>query len=1078
MYQQNIIVRTKLVPPRLSKLTLPRQRLTQRLLDAQNHRLTIIQAGTGYGKSTALATLASSQAEVSLNFVWYRLETEDSDAQPFLLHLLHGFGIALPNLSDVPLAALEAWGQQGQQPSWTAVIDNLINELARELTQPTFLVLDDAHLINDSSEPIRILDRLIGLAPDNLHVILSSRYPLALPSLVTWRVKGQVLEIGQEELAFTPAEIDTLFRDTYGHALSLEQATMVINRIEGWPIALHLIWQQLQRDGGASLAQALSQLSGSASDLFQFLAQEVLAQQPEDIQVFLRDTAVLRVMITPLCNQLRRRQDSQQLLRYLLEKGLFVVNLGNGYVRYHHLFRELLLSQLTSDEAESLHQQAAAIYQQQGEEEEAVYHLLAAQAYDKAVVLLATLGRRMVRLGRLDTLASWIGSLPPDILGHYPALLTYLGDIARLRSRFDEALGWHQQAEQRSRTQGDRRGIGQALRGQARVYLDTVNPTKGEELLQEALRLSDGQEDRESRARLLELLAENLLNQGRMPEVENYQTQARALREQGPGTAELPVRLLLRTGRLTEAREMLEAQAEIEEEAPVLRPRAHRETLLLLSLILAYQGEAEAALQTAVAGTKRGQELNSQFITAVGYCRQGHAWLLHKNEAGFKQATDCIQQGIALSEELDVPRLKVEAFWGLCQAHGFLGDHETALNFAQESIAMARQYGDEWVEMSIRLTMGATYTLLGMEQEANEWLAHAGTGFQECSDTFGETAVRLWHCLLWHQTGDETRLERDLDELLMLVARHQYEFLFQQRTLLGPPDPRTLVPLLLFARKHTEHAATAEAILTQLGLAQLELHPGFQLRIQTLGAFRIWQGNEKLPSRAWRRKKARQLFQLLLTFRGTLLHRDQIAETLWPELNPEGTVRDFKIAFSAMCSVLEPNRKRNAPSAFVVRDGSRYGLRQEADIWLDAAEFERLADLGDQQYPKDIERAVELYETAVSLYDGDYLQAYPYETWSHEERERLRSRYLQTADRLAQWFATQESWERVVILCQTILQKDDCWENAYQLLIQAYIQQDNRIQAVRTYQRCEAALQDGLGVPPASATVQLYQTIR
>ena len=1078
MYQQNIIVRTKLVPPRLSKLTLPRQRLTQRLLDAQNHRLTIIQAGTGYGKSTALATLASSQAEASLNFVWYRLETEDSDAQPFLLHLLHGFGIALPHLSDAPLAALEAWGQQGQQPSWTAVIDNLINELARELTQPTFLVLDDAHLINDSSEPIRILDRLIGLAPDNLHVILSSRYPLALPSLVTWRVKGQVLEIGQEELAFTPAEIDALFRDTYGHALSLEQATMVINRIEGWPIALHLIWQQLQRDGGASLAQALSQLSGSASDLFQFLAQEVLAQQPDDIQVFLRDTAVLREMTTPLCNQLRRRQDSQQLLRYLLEKGLFVVNLGNGYVRYHHLFRELLLSQLTPDETESLHQQAAAIYQQQGEEEEAAYHLLAARAHDKAAVLLATLGRRMVRLGRLDTLAGWIGSLPPDILGHYPALLTYLGDIARLRSRFDEALGWYQQAEQRSRTQGDRRGIGQALRGQARVYLDTVNPTKGEELLQEALRLSDGQEDRESQARLLELLAENLLNQGRMPEAENYQTQARALREQGPGTAELPVRLLLRTGRLAEAREMLEAQAEIEEQAPVLRPRAHRETLLLLSLILAYQGEAKAALQTAVAGTKRGQELNSQFITAVGYCRQGHAWLLHKNEAGFKQATDCFQQGITLSEELDVPRLKVEAFWGLCQAHGFPGDHGTALNFAKEGIAMARLYGDEWVEMSIRLTMGATYALLGMGQEANEWLAHAGTGFQECSDTFGETAVRLWRCLLWHQTGDETRLKRDLDELLTLVARHQYEFLFQQRTLLGPPDPRTLVPLLLFARKRGEHATTAEAILTQLGLAQLELHPGFQLRIQTLGAFRIWQGNEKLPSRAWRRKKARQLLQLLLTFRGTLLHRDQIAEMLWPELNPEGAVRDFKIAFSAMCSVLEPNRKRNAPSAFVVRDGSRYGLRQEADIWLDAAEFERLADLGDQQYPKDIKQAVELYETAVSLYEGDYLQAYPYETWSHEERERLRSRYLQTADRLAQWFATQEAWERVVTLCQTILQKDDCWENAYQLLIQAYIQQDNRIQAVRTYQRCEAALQDGLGVPPASATVQLYQTIR
>ncbi|MCB8928701.1 MAG: transcriptional regulator [Ardenticatenaceae bacterium] len=1076
MYQQSIIVRTKLVPPRPPQHTLPRERISRRLLAAQNHRLTIVQAGTGYGKSTALATLAHSPHE-DLRFVWYRLEAEDGDAQPFLLHLLHGFGIAYPNLSDVPLAALEAWGQR-QQPNWTAVIDHLVNELTQELTQPTFLVLDDVHLISESSEPIRILDRLIGLAPNNLHIILSTRYPLSLPSLVTWRVKGQVLEIGQEELAFTPAEIDALFRETYGHALSLEQASMVISRVEGWPIALHLIWQRLQRDGGASLAQALSQLSGSASDLFQFLAQEVLNQQPDDIQAFLRDTAVLREMTTPLCNQLRRRQDSQQFLRYLLEKGLFVVNLGNGFVRYHHLFRTLLLTQLSRAEADDLHQQAAIIYQQQGDEEESIYHLLAAEAFEKAAVLLTTLGRRLVRVGRLDTLAGWIGSLPPDILAHYPPLLAYLGDIARLHSRFDEALGWYQQAEQRSRTQGDRRSIGQALRGQARVYLDTVNPSKGEELLQEALRLSDGEEDRESQTRLLELLAENLLNQGRMAEAENYQQQARSLRDQGPDSAGLPVRLLLRTGRLAEAQEILEAQARSEEEAPVLRPRAHRETQLLLSLILAYQGEAERALQTAVAGTKRGQALNSQFITAVGYFRQGHAWLVHKNEAGYEQARQLFLQGVEISEQIDVSRLKIEAYWGLCQAYGFPGNHETALNYAREGIALARLHGDEWVEMSIRLTMGATYTLLGMNQEANEWLAQAVTGFHDCSDIFGETAARLWRCVLWQKMNDETRLKRDLDDLLPLISRHQYECLFLKHTLLGPPDPRILVPLLLFARDHSQHATVAEAILAQLGLAQLELHPGFQLRLQTLGPFRIWQGSEELPSRAWRRKKSRQLFQLLLTHRGTLLHRDQIAEMLWPELEPDGAVRDFKIAFSAMCSVLEPDRKRNAPSAFVVRDGSRYGLREEADIWLDAAEFERLIDKGDQLYQKDGEQAVARYETAVSLYEGDYLQAYPYETWSHEERERLRARYLHAADRLAQWQANQQNWEAVISLCQTILQQDDCWENAYRLLIQAHIATGNRVQALRTFQRCETALQAGLGVQPAPATVELYETIR
>ena len=120
------------------------------------------------------------------------------------------------------------------------------------------------------------------------------------------------------------------------------------------------------------------------------------------VMAALRETAVLREMTTPLCNQLRRRQDSQQLLRYLLEKGLFVVNLGNGYVRYHHLFRDLLLSQLTPDEAQKLHEQAATIYQQQGEDEEAIFHLLAAEAFER---MPRQSGRR--RLLMLDTISSF-----------------------------------------------------------------------------------------------------------------------------------------------------------------------------------------------------------------------------------------------------------------------------------------------------------------------------------------------------------------------------------------------------------------------------------------------------------------------------------------------------------------------------------------------------------------------------------------------------------------------------------------------------------------------------------------------
>ena len=1073
MYQAGLIVRTKLTPPRQQKYTLPRPRLTKRLLDAKNHRLTILQAGTGYGKSTAVSALANEP----FSTIWYRLDAEDADPQLLLLHLVHGFREELPQMSDAPVAMLEAWDSVSS-PGWMAVVDVLVSELERILQAPTFLILDDVHLLNESSAPMRILDRLIGLAPHHLHVLLSSRYPLQLPTMLNWRVKGEVLEISQAELAFTPTEIDALFRQQYDYSLTLEQASLLVNRIEGWPIALHLIWQRLQRDGGATLPQALTQLSGSASDLFAYLTQEVLAQQAPDIQQFLRETAVLRQMTAASCDALRSANDSAEILQYLVERGLFVVNQGGGQIRYHHLFRELLLNQLEAAQALQLNRRAADYFIRLHEEEEAIYYYLQAKADEETAVIVDQIGREMVRVGRLETLAGWIGALSPVVLANHPMLLVYLGDIDRLHSRFDSALNWYKQAEERSRFRGDISDLGRALRGQARVYLDTVNATQAEELLKEALQLSDGEQDRASRARLLELLAENLLNSGRTEEAGTYQAQARELREAACfNDNRLPVRMLLRTGRLNEAARNLADLANEEEMAPVKRPRAHRETALLRSLVAAFMGDVDVALETAVTGISRGKELDSSFTTSVGFSRRGHALLLRGDSISFEEARRSYEEAIALSRAINVVRLEVEPYWGLCKLYGYRGDLEQAEQVARRGIEIVQADGDVWVESGVRTSMGISFALGGEYEQAISWLEEARTGFQECSDLFGETAVLLWQCYIWLQRGDQTRFERDSKELFQLVNEYQYDFLFLQRTFFGPPDTRMLVPLLLYVRENFQKNVVVNRLLMEMGLSQVEMHPGYHLRINTLGAFQLWRGSEEVPSKAWRRKKARQLFQLLLTYRGNMLHRDQITTMLWPDLDQEGALRDFKIAFSAMCSVLEPNRKRNAPSAFVSRDGSRYGLRMSADMWVDVIAFETAVSVGDRLYQKSPEAAVPHYQTAYDLYTGDFLQAYPYEEWCNDERDRLQSVFLQTSERLAEGLSLQNEWEAVVAICQSILVIDDCWEHAYQLLMTAYQTLGKRTLAIRTYQQCETALTNTLSVPPTVDTYQIYQSI-
>ncbi len=1062
-----LVIRTKLIPPRLTRRILHRPRLTGLLMGALEYRLTLLQAGAGYGKSTALSTLP----EV-VPTVWYHLSSEDCDPLVFFLHLLRGLDQALPGLENHLLPLLEG---EGAQP-WPAVVDSLANLLAENARRPLLVILDDVHSLSEAPEVLDILDRLVGRSPHEIHFLLSSRYPVRLASLVGWRVKGEVLSIGQTALAFTREEIATLFAEHYGLSLSSEQVARLAQDTEGWAIALQLYWQGF-KSGAFPAGQRSGQEPSGLENLFAFLAQEVLDKLLPEVKRFVHSTAVLRELSASLCDCLRGESDSAGLIRFLVDNSLFLVDLGSEAVRYHHLFREFVLRTLDATERAALHRKAARCYLDCRQDEEAIYHLRKAGDFPQMADVVGRIGEGLVRAGRLETLNHWIGALPPEVLESSPLLLVYLGDVARLRSRFEEALGWYRQAEERSRALGEMRWVSLALHGQARVYLDTVNPSQAEQLLQESLRLTDGTDDRENRARLLELLSENRLNSGRLEEAERYRDQARALREMGPVEMELSVRVLLRTGRLAEARRLLEQHAEEEHRAPVLRPRAHRETLLLLSLIHSLTGDSQAAYDYAVKGTERGRTLQSPFITAVGMMRQGHAWQLKGDPHGYEEACRCYQATVDLAENLEVPRLKVEALWGFCRAHGFRGEIDAALEAARQGLEQGFRAGDEWISALIQVSMGGGFALSGRFTEALEWLDQARARFHQVSDPFGETVCRLWQCWVWWQNGDMARLELSLDEALRAVRDLNYECLVTRCTLIGLPDPHSLIPLLIHARQAGRQRGAAESLLEQLGLSGIEHHPGYQLRIQTLGQFRVWRGKEEVGVSEWRREKARQLLQLLVTCRRAPLERDQLVERLWPGSDSETGARNLKVAMSTLLRVLEPDHTREAPSAIIAREGSLYSLRPNADIWLDVEKFERLASAGSGLSEAAIETRIGLFHQALQLYQGEYLPDCLYEDWAGEERERLLALYLETASSLAADLSRQKRWLEVIEVAKAILLHDDCWEEAYRFLMQAYMETGNRAQAQRIYKRCLERLEKELGARPSLTTVRLAETL-
>ncbi|RMF44233.1 MAG: transcriptional regulator, partial [Anaerolineae bacterium] len=798
--------------------------------------------------------------------------------------------------------------------------------------------------------------------------------------------------------------------------------------------------------------------------LFDVLAHEVLEQQPEDVRRFLVQTAALQDLTPGACNAVRAASDSAAMLAYLRRQELFIFEQGDGSLRYHPIFHRFLRQQASALEKQEAHRRAAAFFRREEQPARAVYHLLKARDFHAAGEVLETYGAALLSQGRLDTLAAYLDALPPEIFHAHPVLLCYLGDLARLHSRFQEALNWYQQAEAVWRARSHTEGVSRALRGQARVYLDTVNPSAAESLLEEALRLSDGIPDREARARLYELLAENKLNAGKIAEAEALRQQA-ALHREGPSDAQLLFRVLLRTGRLDEARRQLEAREASERTRPVHTPRAHRETPLLLSLIYAFQGEPALALEKALAGRERGVALESPFVTAVGHMRAGHARAMMGE---YPQARRDFEAAIEISRTLSVPRLQVEAHWGLCRVYGYQGDLTEARRHAEEGIRIAAQAGDEWIASLIRLTMGAALTLAQHAEEARTWLQQAAQGFHACSDPFGADAARLWLALNWFAEGHTALLETRFPALLEDVRRNGYDFLFTRSTLLGLPDERRVVPLLLWARARTIEPHFIAQLLQQMGLAGIQFHPGYRLRVRTLGGFQVWRGAQPIRPEEWQRASARSLFQVLLTFRHQPLERDQICEYLWPGAEPRKASSNFKVALNALYKVLEPHRKPGQESSFVLREGSVYALRPGADLWLDAQAFLDAAQRGAQGDEAALEESVRLYQ-------GEYLPEARYEPWAEAERKFLTAHFLRAADRLCAIYLERGQAGECLTLAQRILAQDNCWERAYRHLMRAHALLGDRGQVARIYRRCVETLRAELDVSPAAETEALYR---
>lgn len=411
------VIATKLFAPVPRPAVVCRSRLLERLEEeiAAGRGLVLLEAPAGYGKTTLLAQWLRGGGRT---FAWLSLDEGDNDPARFLAALIAALQTAA---GEGVGQATESMLHMPQPPSAEVAITYLINDLAA-MKQPLVLVLDDYHVISAGAVH-RAVQVLLEHRPGALHVVLATRADPPL-SVARLRARGEVLELRAADLRFTVDETACLLSPL---PLGQEAVAALAARTEGWAAGLQLAGLSLQgRDAGSAQAFVES-FSGSHRYIIDYLAEEVLRGQSPAVRAFLCQTAWLDRFNASLCDAVTERPDSRTLIALLEQADLFLVPLDDRreWYRYHHLFRDVLQTELAPAERVQIHQRAALWLEQHDLLEEAIRHRLAAGDASRAAELVRSGAERLLAAGETSAMLRWLDMVPDEQVWADPDLTVY-----------------------------------------------------------------------------------------------------------------------------------------------------------------------------------------------------------------------------------------------------------------------------------------------------------------------------------------------------------------------------------------------------------------------------------------------------------------------------------------------------------------------------------------------------------------------------------------------------------------------------------------------------------------------------
>ncbi|SEK89229.1 LuxR family transcriptional regulator, maltose regulon positive regulatory protein [Atopomonas hussainii] len=515
-----------LIPAKLSLPYLPdgvirRPRFDEYLSRLGHVRLLVLQAASGFGKTTLACQWAQDYDGAT---AWLTLDSSDNDAAQLGRYLVN----ALHNELDGGCPRSQALAEQGAMP-----LEALLTHLLAELPPshgPLLLVLDEFECVHNR-EAIQGLRLFLRHMPVWMTLLVCSR---GLPDLgvAELRVKHQLLALDASQLAFEDNEVQALMEDGLNFAVNREQVERLNRRIGGWPCALQLALQEAH--SGRAMDIFLDSLQLGHPFIRDYLREQVMAGLDAATQDFLFSTCLLERFSAPLADRLTASCNGRERLEMLERAGLFIQPADSlrQWFTYHPLFATFLQGELRTHQPgriQELHLAAAEALLEEQMPDEAARHAVQAKAPEQIKAILDQYGRQFYRQGLLSLLQSCLEHVSDDMIADSTLLTLLQAWVMQAQFRFDEVERWLKagEAAQQARYSPHewQRVEAEFKAVRAQVAMNQGQHQKATELVREALPF-EPMTMRTSRVAAMSVLAEAHFVQGELLEAQAEHEQA------------------------------------------------------------------------------------------------------------------------------------------------------------------------------------------------------------------------------------------------------------------------------------------------------------------------------------------------------------------------------------------------------------------------------------------------------------------------------------------------------------------------------------------------------------------------